>query len=1087
MTTKICVSLFPIVLALGLTLMPLHGQQTTGALTGEVSDASGAAVAGVRIEVRNVETGLVQRQDTTTLGTFAFNLLPSGTYSMRCSKASFQEKLIKEIRIEVNRTLRLPVTIEIGTVAQAMEVTASTAMVDVTSAKVSTNVEKRYVTELPSNTRNVLTFAELAPGVQIVRPASQVTNIEGSYARVNGLRQGANVFYLDGSDNSGSFRNGALQFPNPDTVQEVQVSTANTSAEFGKQPGGVINVITKSGTNQFHGSGFYFFRDEALNANTWARNLTGTSRAPDKIKQVGGTFGGPVRKEKTFFFGSYQHYRDETPGFQNNVQFPTRAAISGDFSQFSRPLYDPDTGAPIPGNRIPARLLDPVAARLAELIPTVSNLGDRFIWNYASPLRSNETLLKIDHYFTDRHQVQGSWLHTWGETTLPAPTAQANVPGFGPQVNSNSQDTASIRHTWVVSPVTMIESRFSLSRLLVDRNNAAAGRNLADFGANWPSVAEGARKYLPQLTVSDGFQTAQGNLGKFDQPNYRFGSTVSSVRSKHNLRFGGEAQRNAVSQFNDQDNSRFTFDGRSASRAAGANPAGIGVFGYALADFVMGRAASFNAIGIRDYSIHNWAYFFFAQDEFRITPRLTLTPGLRYEFYTPSREKRNKLSNFLFGHRSTLYPNAPLGLSFPGDPGIPDGLYEQDRNNLSPRLGLAYDPFGTGRTAIRAGFGVYYAYLAVQPVMTSAEQVPWNPSATGGETRNLLDPWGTSRTIIHPRPPTPFSTDVSRFTYPAVIAARGFDPNLSTPYTLQWNFTLQHEIRPGVAVQAGYVGNRGKKLIELVQVNSAAWAPNATLTNIQLRRPVAGYSDIGLNSTRSLSWHDSLQLVADIRTSQSFVSRFTYVYGKSFATVDEDLGFGTPNSANPLNLNNDKAINSPVHVMRYNFVYSLPALWTRGSAASRFLDGWQASGSLSISSGNPLNVILGEDWNLDGINVGDRPDRAGPIRYLTGSKDQRAASFFDRSAFTLPAIRNTFGSLSRNALFGPGQWNTTAALVKSFPVRERLAVQFRAEAFNLFNHNNLDAPNTNMRSADYTRILTRSGNRTMQLALRMSF
>jgi hypothetical protein len=221
-------------------------------------------------------------------------------------------------------------------------------------------------------------------------------NIEGTYARVNGGRRGRNVFYLDGSDNTGSFRNSGLQFPNPEAVEEVNVSTSNTSAEFGKQPGGTFNVITKSGTNEFHGSGFYFFRNEALNANSWSRNKSGSARPPAFLKQGGGTFGGPVRHNKTFFFTSFMLYRDNSNGFQNTIKFPSKAMLAGDFSQFTRPLYDPDTGAPLPGNIIPQRLLDPVAANLLKLVPTVPNYGDRYVWSFNNPIQNQEVLGKLD-------------------------------------------------------------------------------------------------------------------------------------------------------------------------------------------------------------------------------------------------------------------------------------------------------------------------------------------------------------------------------------------------------------------------------------------------------------------------------------------------------------------------------------------------------------------------------------------------------------------------------------------------------------------------------------------------------------------
>lgn len=761
------------------------GQQIAGSLEGNVADSTGLAVANVDLELQNVATGSVHRQSSSTDGQFVFNLIPAGTYQLTASLDGFQTQVISGVAIGVNRSTRLTVTLLVGALVQTIDVQSQAALIDVTSARVTTNVERKYLTELPSSTRNTLSFAELSPGVQITRPGSQVMDIEGSYARVNGLRQGSNVFYLDGSDNTGSFRNGALQFPNPDTVQEVQVSTANTSAEFGKQPGGVFNVVTKSGTNEIHGSGFYFFRNRVFDANTWDRNRSGTERADNKVKQIGGTIGGPIVKNRTFFFGSFMAYRDQTPGFQNTRQFATQGMLGGDFSQFQRQLYDPDTGAPLANNQIPAHLRDSVTARLSELLPKVDRFGDRYVWAYTSPLENQEMLLKIDHTFGVTHQISGSWFRTWGDQTLPATQAGGNAPAFGPQVNHSNQNTASIRHTWVLSPTVLIQNRYSLAKHSADRGNSQIGRNLEDFGAIWPIHGTGARKYLPILNVSDGFSTQQGYLSLFEQPNYRFGSTLSWTKGNHNTKFGFEVQRDAVTQDNDQDGASFAFDGRASSRPAGGTPTGIGAYGYAIADFIMGRSSNFNVGGIRRYDIYNWSYFLFAQDEWRITPKLTLSPGLRYEFYSPARERDDRISGFVLGHKSNQYPSAPAGVAFAGDDGVPPSLYRQDRNNFSPRLGVAYDPFGKGTTSIRAGFGIYYAYLATQMKMMTAEQTPWNSAAGGGETLNMSDPWGTSRTITYQTPPTPFSMDISSFRYPPVFSLRGYNPNFATPYTAQ--------------------------------------------------------------------------------------------------------------------------------------------------------------------------------------------------------------------------------------------------------------------------------------------------------------
>src|SRR3954451_8898002 len=327
-------SRFKAVLLVTAAALVLHAADTTGSIQGTVVDPSAAALPGVQLELTNQTTNIVLVQKSDPSGHFVFNLVPPGAYNLRATATGFRPSVISSLQVEVNKTTRADLSMQMGVVTESVEVVASTSRIDTVSAQVSTNVARAYLTELPSSSRNTLSYAEMAPGVSIQNGDSQVMNIEGTYARVNGGRRGRNVFYLDGSDNTGSYRNSGLQFPNPEAVQEVNVSTSNTSAEFGKQPGGTFNVITKSGTNEFHGSGFYFFRNEVLNANSWSRNKSGTERPPALLKQGGATLGGPVRRNKTFFFASAMLYRDEANGFQSTVKFPTQAMLKGDFSQF---------------------------------------------------------------------------------------------------------------------------------------------------------------------------------------------------------------------------------------------------------------------------------------------------------------------------------------------------------------------------------------------------------------------------------------------------------------------------------------------------------------------------------------------------------------------------------------------------------------------------------------------------------------------------------------------------------------------------------------------------------------------------------
>lgn len=1060
----------------------LLAQDITGSIQGKITDPTGASIPNARVELISEQTNSVTSRSSNAEGNYIFNLVPPGRYTLKATATGFGPATLSGVAVEVNRATRTDIALTVGAVAESIEVSAAVSRVDTVTAQLSTSANTKMVTELPSASRNVLKFAELAPGVSITNPDSQVLNIQGSGAEVNGNRSGRNVFYLDGSDNTASFRNSALQFPNPEAVQEVNIGTSNTSAEFGKQPGGVFNIVTKSGTNELHGSGFYYWTDSAFNANSWARNRSGSSRAPAELQQYGGTVGGPIIRDKLFFFGSYMQYRNQDAGFQNTIRYPTQAMYQGDFSQFPQQLYDPDTRQPLPGNIIPARLMNPVARNISQLIPTVANYDDRYVWSFVSPVLNNEILGKVDYNLTNNQSLMVSYFHTFGDQTLADSGGNTTLANWGPQINDSSQHTGSVRHTWTVGPTTLIQSRFAIARHIADRTNANIGEDLADFGAIWPDSQEGARRYLPRIAVSQGFTGHLGFLSLFDQNNYRFGSTVSHVWGKHNLRFGGEAQKDTVAQFNDYDGENFSFDGRSSSLGRGQN-----VFGYAMADFLMGRVASFSTSGILDYSLSNWAYFFFIQDEWRVLPRLTLTPGLRYELYSPVSEANNKASAFLYGHQSNQYPTAPLHMAFLGDQGIPNGFTKQDKNNFAPRLGLAYDVSGNGKTVIRGGFGVYYMYNPMQIRMWNAEGNPWRPSAQGGEA-NLSDPWGTSTTVVYNQSPTPFNPDPNLFQYPPRLNnVVGFNDEFVTPYSLQWNISAAHDFAGKVTLEAAYVGNRGKHLLQMLPGNYPAYGPGATLGNVENRRPIAGYSHVSIIHSRANSWYDAFQFSADTRLFKGLTSRLTYVYASNFNINEADpTGNSNQQTTNPLNWDMDKAPDGPKQVFRAFYIYDIPFLANSKSLVGKIAGAWQVAGSVWARSGTPVNVTLGEDRNYD-ANTTDRPDITAPVQYNTGDTDSQMRQFVNNPEVFVPGAVGAFGNLARNALRGPGAWTADFSLLKNFRFFEGKTIQFRAEAYNVFNHPNLNNPNMNMRNSDYNRIINKDGSRSMQMGLRFLF
>jgi outer membrane receptor protein involved in Fe transport len=1080
---------------------PTLAQQTTGTVQGTIRDSQGGVVAGATLELVNEETNIRLAQTSGPEGLYVFNLVPPGRYGLRASMPGFRPSSVKGIGVEVSRSTAVDVRLEPGGVTETVEVTASTKSMDTLSAQVSTNVDRKFIEELPVFNRSVLELAALAPGVDVdfgptAGSSGQVLNIEGTNAQVNGNRNGRNGFYLDGSDNTGAFRNQGLNFPNPDAVQELQIATSNTSAEFGRQPGGSFNIVTRSGTNQLKGSAAYFFRNKSLNANTWANNRAGLPRLDDARKNFAATIGGPIRRDKTFFFASFMAYRDNDAASQSATRFPTDAMKRGDFSAVPVPILDPETRLPLAGNQIPARLLDPVAVKIAnELMPSVAAYNDRYLWSFERPTKNNELLLKIDHQLARAHSLQLSYFTTWGNLTIPdaqggPPFATNTIPAYGPQTNEARQNTASVRHTWLVSSRLVLETRGNMSRLDANRTTETPEKNLGDFGAqNWTINQEEARKYLPQVQITNGPLARYGNLSQFNQASYQLASSLSWTTRKHNLKLGAELQRDNVRQYDDTDKTTFMFDGRYSSGRTSAPT--TEQFGYAFADFMMGRTVSFGMSGILDYNVSNWNTFFYVQDQWRVSPRLTLTPGLRYEIYLPPHEsKDDKLVAFVAGHQSDRFPAAPAGHAFVGDKGIGDRFFPQDTNNFAPRLGLAYDVFGDGKLAIRAGAGVYYSYNPSQFYIWMAENNPWRPQVLAGEAR-LSNPWLTSTSPRYASPPTPLSNrDIANFRWTAPYNALGFSRSFVTPYSLQWNVSVERELTRGVSVSGGYVGNRGRKFTQILPINFAVWQDGAqdTAASRDVRRPIKSFRDVFLIDSTAKLWYDALQATAALRRGGATV-RLVYVLATGSDTASADPTGQSAQTANPLNPLGEKAQNQRRHTLRGFFIYQLPFLRDSKSVLGRLVGGWQLSGSGRFRTGRPLNVILNQDWNFDGVS-GDRPDLVAPIRYPKTLNPDGTYQWFDKSSFALPGggtNHNTFGTTPRNAVFGPSDWNVDLALLKNLGLGSRRSVQMRVEAYNVFNHDNLDDPVLNLTSPDFGRILTRRDNRRLQLGLRVSY
>ena len=660
-------------------------------------------------------------------------------------------------------------------------------------------------------------------------------------------------------------------------------------------------------------------------------------------------------------------------------------------------------------------------------------------------------------------------------------------------------------------------------------------KDLSDFGAKLPFTYP--VKPFPGMSISGLGAGVAGNTDSIDQSNYRLNAKMSWVIGRHNIRFGGETQRDRNPIYANGSNSNqynfsgmFSLNGPRQNGVQYPSPGNFGSqsIGYSFADFLLGQVENFALTQVWNNTVSYHTHNLFVQDEWKVRPRLSLSLGLRYELYGDAHEDNDMLGGIFYrGHQSDLYPKAPFGLGFVGDKGVPRGLIPQDKNNFSPRLGVAYDLTGKGTTVIRAGIGIYYSAPSLGVLRQNAGGA-WKVDLTGGNA-SLSDPVGTARFFPWDQsfrygpqnPPRDPAGTYSPNDYPwlnnlATVPVNGvtrqiynssiigFDQGLVTPYSLQWNIALERQVAEGIVVSAGYVGNRAVRLTDWQQINPAAWrdGANTSAQSIRDRRLDTNYSSLNSFQSRMRSSFDSLQLTAHFRRVHGFTSEMNYVFAKQITPWSDrngDVIFNTAGGvAYPNRIDLDKAENLNHHAFKWFGTYDLPFAKGSRSFLGRAIGGWVLAGAWQVRSGSPLNVTWGYDANADNEGA-DRPSLVAPIRYTSGSKDQLSLRYLDASSFGSPCGSpavvnsncNVLGNLGRNAIWGVGAWSIDTSLIKSFRVSERTSAQFRWEASNLTNSNFLGAPSLGLgqgTNPDFGRIFQRSHSpRTMQLGLKFSF
>src|SRR5688572_14044186 len=855
---------------------PADAQVTTGSIVGTVKDTSGAVLPGVNVTAINIGTNFSRSEISNERGEYSLQFLPPGSYRLEASLSGFKRFAQTGVEIELARAARVDPVLEVGGTTENVEVRADAPLVDTARVALGRTVNQTEILNLPLVDRDVYALLDLTAGID----SSEQVNpfgIPGQQTFVNGSADtgaGSVNYSLDGGANMSGLRQTGNIVPNPDAVREFRVQTNSYSAEHGRFGGAVVDVITKSGTNAFSGSLFEFFRDDSMNAERWTIGEANLRRELFDRNNFGGSFGGPLFRNRTFFFASYNGIRQTTAAYEASADVPSPLERQGDYSQtFSGGnlvvLTDPQTGRPFPGNRIPSNRFDPVATRiLNEWIPLPNLPGNGYEVEVPIPLKRNEFSLKLDHNLMTNHRLSGSYFLARGSDHDPL---GGDLP-WTDRIFNWDQHNVNVSDLWTIGGSMVNELHFTFVHNVGGRVNTPEV-SIADYGSSF--VMQGAPA-LPLIDVSGYFELDTPIAGTRAGGNtYQIRNVLSMDKGKHALRFGGTFFREALAHFTTLDNyGEFQFDGD--------------LTGDGFADFLLGLPTRIDQdapIDKYDNSTYVSAFF---QDDYRIFPRLTLNLGLRYDLQFPLKDPQKRKLTFVPGLRSTVVPAAFPGMLFPGDEGpdgtIPDTIAPPDYNNIAPRVGFAWDVAGDGRTAVRGAFGVFYGTIGGNQWNSTADNQPF-AIRQDWRTGTLSNPY-----LGFTQPPFPYVYDPGniRFILPASIG--GISLDFDIPYTYQFNAAVQRQITSDLSATIAYVGARGRNLPFSLNLNY----PNRGTGSVDSRRPFLPRTlgNIEILDTFLTNEYNGLQVTVDKRLSHNFLANAAYTFGKSLEDARLQEGTG---------------------------------------------------------------------------------------------------------------------------------------------------------------------------------------------------
>ncbi len=1048
-----------------LLLLPsaIEAQTFRGSIRGTVTDPNSAVVPGATIKLVNRETNEERNTVSGNEGGFALFAIAPGQYRLEIEAAGFA-RFRQRLLLKVNQELQLDISLALPAI-HSTEIDIPPLDLKKESASIGTVIENRQVVGLPLDGRNFYELTLLVPGAA---PAAQGSagSVRGDFAfSVNGAREDANNFLLDGTYNVDPKLNTFGVRPSVDAIHEFEMLTSSYDAAFGRAPGAQVNVVLNSGGNNFHGSLFEFYRNGALDA----RNFFAPANEPKPKylrNQFGGSIGGPLKRDRTFFFGDYEGTRARE-GITRITNVPTSLERAGNFSQslFGAPL-DPFTGLPFSGGVIPALRLNSVGRAIAALYPLPNrNVPlQNFVSSPTQRDRNDSFDARLDQRWGQRTDL--TLRYSFGDRNLFEPFTGPNlalVPGFGDTVRRRGQNVMAA-FTYVFSPNLVNETRVALSRVASSVTQQASSRN-PDLGL--PVISPNPRDAGLSFITVTGLSPLgdEGNNPQNSVTNvYQILDTASYVHDRHLIKFGADirfAQQNAFRDVESRGRLQFSPFAQFS--------------GNALADLLLGFplltsvARVDNAQHLRTHS-----YNFFVNDSFRVRPRLTLNAGLRYEYNSPPIDAADRANVFDVASRSLVQV---------GTNGVPRGGFVADKNNLAPRVGLAWTVGRNERTVLRAGYGIYYDQSPLAP----GEALYFNSPYFDNNIFFSLP--GLPLTLANPFP--------SFFPFPLPDSALAIQRDLRTAYMQHWNFNVQQQFGANSVLEIAYVGSKGTKLLTARDINQPQ--PSALPPGLPfVPRPNPRFDDIDLLESRANSNYHSLQARFQQRLTRGLTSLGSYTWSKS---IDDASNFfssaGDPNfpqNSYDVRAERGRSNFDVRHRLSVSYSYDLPfgkgrEYLAKAGWISSVLSGWQSFGILTFQTGRPFTVALlsdidnsGTGRSILGFGANDRPNVVGNP-HLDNRSPER---WFSTSAFAFPPP-GRFGNAGRNILDGPGYQNVNVSFLKNTSLSEDLNLQLRAEFFNLFNHPNFNLPDNFLGSPTFGRITSARDPRHVQFGVKLLF